>query len=196
MLNNQKDYIELSDGGKWYPAYENPKPSPEIIAHGLGNLCRFTGHAKFFYSVAEHCVKCSYLVPEEFAFEALLHDAHEIYTNDLAKPIKSIIEGSYSELEEIAEIELRTQYGLKPHISPEVKWADRVMVLIEAMDLLPSGGKEWDYLHPWYAEARRICHDAPWYRPQGWDPTLSYPLTKAWNGSRHWLERYKELTGG
>lgn len=41
------------------------------IAVSLSNICRFAGHLSHFYSVAQHAVLCSQLVPQEFAFEAL-----------------------------------------------------------------------------------------------------------------------------
>ncbi|MCX2657579.1 hypothetical protein OQ617_16870 [Klebsiella pneumoniae] len=49
------------------------------IAVSLSNICRFAGHLSHFYSVAQHAVLCSQLVPQEFAFEALMHDATEAY---------------------------------------------------------------------------------------------------------------------
>ncbi len=88
------------------------------IAHALGHLCRFTGHTKEFYSVAEHCVNCADLVlalipPDEFAtltteqkrmlqLEALLHDAAEAYIGDVSRPLKSML-NSYKALEKIWE---------------------------------------------------------------------------------------------
>ncbi|HAL7474263.1 TPA: deoxyribonucleoside 5-monophosphate phosphatase [Escherichia coli] len=42
------------------------------IAVSLSNICRFAGHLSHFYSVAQHAVLCSQLVPQEFAFEALI----------------------------------------------------------------------------------------------------------------------------
>lgn len=53
------------------------------IAFSLSNICRFAGHLSHFYSVAQHAVLCSQLVPQEFAFEALMHDATEVYCQDI-----------------------------------------------------------------------------------------------------------------
>lgn len=59
----------------------------EDIAHALSNQCRFSGHVRRFYSVAEHSVrvmkKCK-INP----LKALLHDASEAYLVDLPRPLK------------------------------------------------------------------------------------------------------------
>lgn len=71
-------------------------PTPRMvniadIAQSLSNMCRFNGHIREFYSVAEHCFHASYVVSPEFALEALLHDAAEAYISDVTEPVKNAI---------------------------------------------------------------------------------------------------------
>lgn len=167
-------FIELGDGSLWFPSRDNHEFYPEVIAASLSKLCRFTGHTRRFYSVAEHSVKVSYMVPPEFAFEGLMHDAHEMLTNDLSKPVKQYIGGSYEELEEKAEIEIRRHFGLSEEISPEVKLADVYACLIEGDELLVSRGKNWDYYAPYREMALEASRTNPYLRPSCWDPERGY----------------------
>ena len=79
--------------------FVNPfDPDPEQIdiddiARALANVCRFGGHTRHFYSVAQHSVIVSRLVEErggdiEDTFAALMHDASEAYLGDMPHPIK------------------------------------------------------------------------------------------------------------
>lgn len=61
------------------------------IAHGLSNLCRFTGRTQRFYSVAEHSVRVSRLCKKEHRLYGLLHDAAEAFVGDQAKPLKKAL---------------------------------------------------------------------------------------------------------
>lgn len=72
----------------------NPDPSQidiRDIAHHLSILNRFTGATKVPYSVAQHSLYVSMLVPEHLQLHALLHDAHEAYTNDISTPLKECL---------------------------------------------------------------------------------------------------------
>lgn len=63
------------------------------IAWSLSMQCRYNGHVKKFYSVAEH----SYLISKWFAdqnrfmeaFQSLFHDAAETYIGDIVRDIKT-----------------------------------------------------------------------------------------------------------
>ncbi|HBX46339.1 phosphohydrolase [Limibacterium fermenti] len=59
----------------------------EDIAHALSMQCRFSGHTKQFYSVAQHSC-CCYELSTDYPFECLMHDCAEAYLHDVASPIK------------------------------------------------------------------------------------------------------------
>lgn len=70
---------------------EHPKPTDfniSDIAIGLSNTCRFAGQIMPFYSVAQHSVLVSQLVPDESRARALMHDASEAYMSDLSRHLK------------------------------------------------------------------------------------------------------------
>ena len=78
--NQTVSYIQTLSGKKFN--YLNATVDDieiEDIATALSHLCRFCGHLPEFYSVAQHSVLCSQLVPPMFAFEALMHDAGKVY---------------------------------------------------------------------------------------------------------------------
>lgn len=68
------------------------------IAGALSKLCRFTGHTRRFYSVAEHSIRvCEHAErcgePPEVVHMALLHDAHEAYIGDVSTMWKRVLPG-------------------------------------------------------------------------------------------------------
>lgn len=62
---------------------------PNTLAVCLARTCRFKGHCREFYSVAQHSLLVeSLMVDDSLRLPALLHDAHEIYDGfgDIARP--------------------------------------------------------------------------------------------------------------
>lgn len=134
-------HILTYSGKKFYPT--NPSPGDvriADIAHSLSNICRFTGHVRTLYSVAEHCVRASHCVPKEHAFATLMHDASEAYCNDLSTPIKhSEPLAGYRQLEKKILIAIGEHFKVDwdAH-SEQIHFADQVMLASEARDLLPG----------------------------------------------------------
>ena len=115
------------------------------IAHSLSLTCRFNGHCRVFYSVAEHSVLVSRLCPPEFALEALLHDASEAYLGDVPKPLKRQWP-EYQEAENRAQRLITRCFNLPEKQSEAVHKADheafeielaRLMVPIKVNDIAP-----------------------------------------------------------
>lgn len=85
-------YIRTYTGGKFHPFAPKPDEVSILdIAHSLSQQCRFSGHTRKFYSVAQHSVLVARHLTfraTNFLLAALLHDAPEAYLVDLPTPIK------------------------------------------------------------------------------------------------------------
>jgi hypothetical protein len=136
----------------------------EDIAHSLSLQCRFAGHVREFYSVAQHSVLVSYACIPEDARWGLLHDAAEAYLVDLPRPVKKSVMG-YKEAETAVLGSIALHFGLPsfdvPVVSDNVIVTDNDALVTEARDLMAPCEQLWEF--PPYAKA--------WPdRIQPWDP--------------------------
>lgn len=180
-----KEWIETHRGRRF--DLRNPVFDSNDIAHALGNMCRFGGHCRQFYSVAEHSLLVASLVSHLTLgdpFEALMHDAHEAYVTDLPAPWKAVLPEYKVKLEMPLELKLRVHFGFQPTISDGVKFADWVALMIEARWLLTSKGQDWDYVPP---GVRECANQLKSLRVNCWTPDIA---------KDHWRAAYAELIAG
>jgi uncharacterized protein len=160
-------------------------PRPEEInivdvAHSLSMICRFYGHTTAFYSVAQHSVLVSQMVPEKDALWGLLHDASEAYLGDMAAPLKrDALMWTYRELERRMMRAVCRRFGLsRPSRMPgSVALADRVALATEFRDVTTRTDRKWIV---------EQCGVEPMagYRIQPWQPACA---------EQFFLQRFEEL---
>jgi hypothetical protein len=164
------DWFQTATGRAFpLPEFTPADVSIEDIAHSLALQCRFNGHCLTFYSVAQHSVLVSHIVPDQFRKHALLHDASEAYLSDLPSPFKRLLP-DYKKLEKQVMRAICVRFGLPMEMPPQVATADLTMLATEKRDLLVKEPKTWESLdgilpmrtkvEPWHwAKAKQIFLD-------------------------------------
>lgn len=119
------------------------------IAHALSLICRFNGHCREFYSVAQHSVIVSEILEHqryspEIVLAGLMHDAHEAYLGDMPSPLKKIFK-DYGPISEELQKTIEKKYAIpmNENVSKLVKNADFACFHAEVRDLMPSNGWNW-----------------------------------------------------
>lgn len=132
-------YIRTFTGKLVDPVHLTPKDvCIEDIAHALSNQCRFSGHVRRFYSVAEHSVRVMKKCKIDPLY-GLLHDASEAYLVDLPRPLKYHPEFAfYKTVEAHVQLQIEEKFGLVllPEIDKELHIADKRMLATEMAGLM------------------------------------------------------------
>jgi hypothetical protein len=158
------------------------------IAHALALKCRFNGHCRVFYSVAEHSVRVSRLLETEgrkLALWGLMHDAGEAYLADLGGPIKNVFHvhhaGIAGGVETFGEAEDRLldviaqALGFDPVDYSAVRTADLRMLMTEARDVMGGAIENWhvselpieERIEPWNWERAEAAFLERWRELRG-----------------------------
>ncbi len=140
----------------------NPTPdSIDIfdIAWAIAHQCRFAGHTRRFYSVAEHLCWChdeAELVYGQGSMQAkaaLIHDAHEAYVVDVPRPLKGVLRSGerfgtydYDRVEACFEAVVTERLlggPVSPLIDAQVKKIDMAVLTAEAQELMCGDTGHW-----------------------------------------------------
>lgn len=168
------NWMQTFSGRQFWPL--DPRPDEIFIvdiAHALAMACRYGGHCERFYSVAEHSVLVSQVVPPEDALAGLLHDASEAYVADVIRPIKPALSG-YKEIENRVWLAIAARYGLPAELPASIKLADNAVLLSESVQIMKP-------------------HPAPWCVP-GEPANVIVRGLRPEIAKAHFLARFAELT--
>lgn len=135
------------------------------IAHALAHQCRFTGHLRDFYSVAQHSCYVAHLMAlrghsKHTLQVALMHDASEAYLSDIARPFKGSV-GGYKEIEEKIQTLCFRAFGITQAMydasQPDLKECDMLACFVEARDMHNGPVEEFEQ----YAEFKDLIDREP-----------------------------------
>ena len=143
-------HMELASGG--YLDLAAPDPAVitlDDVARGLSHTCRYQGHTRRFYSVAEHAVLVSVRLmllgaTPRVQMAGLHHDDAEAFVGDNTRPMKQMVPDLRT-LEDEVFAAVCAALGIVdlPFWDEAIKEADNWALAAEAYHLLPSRGQGW-----------------------------------------------------
>lgn len=162
------DWMQTFTGRAFYPLDPAvPDIDPMDIAHSLAMQCRYNGHVRRFYSVAEHCVLMSDWVlanlghiddlgddVRRLALWALLHDAPEAYVGDMVRPLK-VNMPDFCDADDRVMLAVAARFGLKGKardlgdgtdgltLPASIKLVDMRILLDERAALMSTPPRDW-----------------------------------------------------
>jgi hypothetical protein len=150
-MKRKGDFIRTFSGIDFWPFDPRTNEIDIVdIAHALSNICRFGGHCRKFYSVAQHSVHVSTVLEMErfnwtkFKTESLiglLHDAPEAYIGDMVTPVKKHLR-SFKKVDSGIWSAIALKFKLPGYIPFNVHAADVVAIRTEVRDLI-NGDPAW-----------------------------------------------------
>lgn len=122
----------------------------EDIAHALSHACRFTGHCRRFYSVAEHSAllmkwsrdKSDVKRNKDELRAVLLHDAAEAFIADVARPAKALLP-QYRELEARIEAVIAKKFNIPFPLPQWIKDIDVRILADERAQIMTPAKHMW-----------------------------------------------------
>lgn len=179
---NHRPSIRLNSGNLFY--FDDPASSIytiDDVAHNLAKEARFNGATKglIAYSVAQHAVNVSRILPPPFQREGLHHDDPEAFYKDLTTWLKQMCPDYVAQLQR-GEFQHAQRLGLPTTMSPEVKKADLQMLRLEK-DALFERYDDIGFEHLSHIDVSDVA-DLVDLRP--WSPA---------EAKAEYLARYKEL---
>lgn len=183
--------VKTYPGHGWVPTHSGKKfnaLNPRVedvdindIAWGLSNVCRWGGQCDPPFTVGQHCLIGSYLVPDEHALRFLLHDAGEAYPpGDVQSPLKRQMPELRAVCDRVQAVVYEAM-GISGEDPEIIKTVDLRLGLTELRLLFPHEFVS-DYTKELFSQG---------YKPYG------FPIvfTPAHIVREKYLQRYYELAG-